>query len=248
MVKQRVPLRPILAALGLAATAHSALAAVASNFLQRQQTREMATSAAAMNAQANSNLRVFALGVQKYVYANVGTVPWNVSGSTNAISYTPFLLYAAGGSLSSSQAEASCGFAYGSATPPGFTSPINLEAPSIIRPSMSVSWAAPTQYLPANWSAPLAGVDCAAVWINQPSAQQITIQAFYAPAATIVNGNTNVSLTPVQMTYGIKSGSSLQAAIPGATVIWSAGPTTSTRGSAQGQANGAGLSKNAGWQ
>ena len=239
------------AACCLLAPAVSFAAANPLNFLQRQQVRGAASASASLVSQANSNLRMFAIGVQKYVYANVGQVPWNVSGTSTAISYSPFLLYAAGGTLSAAQAAAACGFAYGSATPPGFTSPINLDAASNFTPSTSVAWSAPPQYLPANWTAPLGGVDCAAVWINQPAAQQITVQVFYAPSTAAANGNTNLNLTPVQLTYGIKSSSAIQSAISGSSVIWSAGPVTSngaSSASAQGQSNGAGLQRtSSGW-
>jgi hypothetical protein len=240
-----------LAACGVLAPVVGHAAANPLNFAQRQQQRGATSAATSLVAQANSNLRMFALGAQKYVYANVGRVPWNVSGTTTAISYTPFLLYASGGTLSAAQAEAECGFAYGASTPPGFTSPINLDTAANITPSMSVSWVAPPRYLPTNWTAPLGGVDCAVVWINQPSAQQITVQVFYAPATVVANGNTNQSVTPVQLTYGIKSSSALQSAIPNASIIWASGPTASasTSASAQGQSNGVGLqsSTTSGW-
>lgn len=225
----------LAAALALFCASVPAGAADASNFLQRQQQRNTTSATASVVAQAANNLRMFVLGVQKYVYANVGAVPWNITDTTNPISYTPFLIYAAGGTLSAAQAESACSFAYGASTPPGFSSPVNLDSPGNVTPSMSLggAWTVPTQYLPNNWSAPLNGADCASVWVNQPSAQQITIQTYYAPSTAAQNGSTNANLTSIQLTYSLKTNSSVLSAVPNTTAIWDAGTaTTSTQANA----------------
>jgi hypothetical protein len=190
-------------------------------FSQRQQERAGISGDLSFIAQADAHLRAFALGVEKYVYANDGQVPWNTADTSAPISYSPFLVYAAGSTISASAAQSDCGFTYGWATPPGFSAPINLVSAANITPSMSVTWAAPSEYLPSNWSVPLGGVDCAAVWINQPSAQQITIHVFYVPPVGAVSGN----LTAAQITYGMATNAAAKAAISGSSMVWYSGLT-----------------------
>lgn len=216
-----------------------ALASNAANFLAQQQQQQSTSAAASVSAAANSNLRMFALAAQVYVYANIGQVPWNVSGTSTPIAYTPFLVYAAASSISASQAQSACGFTYGANTPPGFANPVSLPVATALSPSMSVTWSAPGQYLPGHWSVPLAGVDCAVVWINQPAAQQINIQSYFAPSTNAENGNTNAMVTPVQLVYGIKTSQVLGNALPKATAVWAPGSSSSTGpGNSQGAAAG----------
>jgi hypothetical protein len=213
------------ALLALIGSALPAWAENAGTFGVQQSQKQAVQAAQATQIQASNQLQIFAMGVQKYVYANAGQVPWNVQYTQQPVPYTPFLIYAAGPGVTAVQAQQMCGFAYGSNTPPGFASPVNLSSPPLLKPTMAsaatqpITWSAPAQYLPASWSAPMNGVDCATVWINSPSAKQISVQTYYVPASGN-NSNTNVTLTPTQVVYGVNQSTATTAPIQSAQTLW----------------------------
>lgn len=241
--------KSVIASAALLALIGSALPAWAENagtFGVQQSQKQAVQTAQATQIQASNQLKIFAMGVQKYVYANAGQVPWNVQYTQQPVPYTPFLIYAAGPGVTATQAQQMCGFAYGNKTPPGFASPVNLSSPPLLKPTMAsastqpVSWSAPAQYLPASWSAPMNGVDCATVWINSPSAKQISVQTYYVPASGN-NSNTNATITPTQVVYGVNQSATMTKPIQSAQALWKSPVTmqgTQSAGSPSGAISG----------